>query len=223
MITQNPNINDNNLVEEIIKSVKHYPSDKINILSYDKHFCDFEVFVNGLSVYKKFDNESGSSAFDINPYVFKTGEYNVKYKLYSVNKEDESNFKENTIFNLNLESYSLNSAENEKTHYKYSVPYLKNEFIGTNRNIFEDTFKVKIEVPYNITPDFENAQNLTKLDKKQLEQKVLEKYNQIREIYVKKNADDIAKLIYAKTILEFQTTYADKEKVAGYWKLYKNI
>ncbi|WP_375605622.1 hypothetical protein [Flavobacterium davisii] len=236
IIMQNSHINDKNLVEEISKQIKHYPSEKVYSIDYNANLIFFEFFINDLQIEKNFSDFSKGSAFELNPFIFKSGKYSVKYKMYSGGIVDNQTYdvlNNNSYLDLFVRSYDLKNKQNDDvTYLHYKTQSKKNEtrksyneekFVGAEKKYYEGNFDIEIEVPYNITPDFENAQDLTKLDKKHLEQKVLEKYNQIREVYAKKNADDIAKLIYAKTILEFQTTYADKEKVAGYWKLYKNI
>ena len=46
MITQNPNITADNLVEEITKQVKHYPSEKVYKIRYSNDNCYFEMFID---------------------------------------------------------------------------------------------------------------------------------------------------------------------------------
>ena len=53
-VNQNPNITADNLVEEIAKQVKHYPSEKVYKIRYSNDNCYFEMFVDGIRVHKLF-------------------------------------------------------------------------------------------------------------------------------------------------------------------------
>jgi len=45
-VNQNPNITADNLVEEIAKQVKHYPSEKVYKIRYSNDNCYFEMFID---------------------------------------------------------------------------------------------------------------------------------------------------------------------------------
>ena len=55
-VNQNPNITADNLVEEIAKQVKHYPSEKVYKIRYSNDNCYFEMFVDGLKGYIVFQD-----------------------------------------------------------------------------------------------------------------------------------------------------------------------
>jgi hypothetical protein len=228
-IMQNPNINANNFVEEITKNIKNYNNEPIYIMSYEKYYCLFDISINNMSAFKRFDVNLGSSAFDVNPTIFKSGKYDVKYKMYPVSG---NKFKDNTFLKLGLESYELKTGEDEKKLFEHKTPsqlvkisdgYTEEKFIAAGKDYYESSFEIDVKVPYELKPDFEDAQDLRKVDKKELEKNLLVKYNQIKEIYQNKEIDNIARLIYSKTIIEFQTTYSPKEKIQEYWKLYRKI
>ena len=69
MITQNPNITANNLVEEIAKQVKHYPSEPQYVMHYFNGVCNFEIYINDFKVVKSFNNESFKTSKRINPFL----------------------------------------------------------------------------------------------------------------------------------------------------------
>ena len=46
-IMQNPQITADNIVDEITKEVKHYPSEKMYGLEYSNDNCYFEMFIDG--------------------------------------------------------------------------------------------------------------------------------------------------------------------------------
>ena len=45
-VNQNPNITADNLVEEIAKQVKHYPSEPQYVMHYFNGVCNFEIYIN---------------------------------------------------------------------------------------------------------------------------------------------------------------------------------
>ena len=69
MITQNPNITADNLVEEIAKQVKHYPSEPQYVMHYFNGVCNFEIYINDFKVVKSFNNESFKTSKRINPFL----------------------------------------------------------------------------------------------------------------------------------------------------------
>ena len=92
IIMQNPGITAENFVAEVIKNIKLYPEEKVYKLRYGNSYCFFEVSINDLPIYKEFKYMAGS-AFEINPFVFKSGKQKVFYKMYPIGKFEEEFFK----------------------------------------------------------------------------------------------------------------------------------
>ena len=119
IIMQNPHITADNFVAEVIKNMKHFPEEKVYSLAYASSYCFFEVSINDLSIFKDF-KYMGSSGFEINPFVFKSGKQKVFYKMYPANKSEFGNFKtlrDNTYLELELVSYDLNKQDNPDVTY----------------------------------------------------------------------------------------------------------
>lgn len=226
---QNPNINAGNIVEEITKQVKHYPSEKIYKIRHDHDLCYYEIFLNDIPVFRNFD-DNVPDAFEINNSVFKTGKQKITYKMYPLGNSAEGNFStltEDTKLKLILKSYDLKNSgaqdvvysEHDASHTEEKVTenYSKFKFAGAGKTYYEGSFDVNIDVPYQLNPAFEKAQDLRKMDTKDLEAKVVKEYQKIREVYLNKEKDQIAKLTYDRLRDDLVADYASADKVKAAW------
>lgn len=226
---QNPNINAGNIVEEITKQVKHYPSEKIYKIRHEHDLCYYEILLNDIPVFRNFDNNV-PDAFEINNSVFKSGTQKLTYRMYPVGNSEEGNYStltEDTALKLILKSYDLKNSgaqdivysENEapRTEEKITDNYSKFRFAAAGKPYYEGSFDVNIEVPYQLNPSFEKAQDLRKMDVKTLEAKVLKEYQNIREIYLNKEKDQIAQLSYDRLRDDLVADYASPAKVKASW------
>ncbi|PWN68009.1 hypothetical protein C1638_005285 [Chryseobacterium oncorhynchi] len=221
---QNPNITADNIVTEISKQVKNYPIEPNYGFRYENNQCYFEVFINDFPAFKQFKKPT-SSAFEINPFIFKNGTQKITYKLYPVNSAVLS---EETSLTLNLESFDMkNESQGDVVVQEFKTPstevkivdnYSNQKFVGAGKNYYEGSFDVKVEVPYQLHSAFENAQDLQKMDKKELEAKLLKKYKEIWSIYQNKELDNIAKLEYDSFKDLFVSGYSNKNEIENNWK-----
>lgn len=234
MINQNQNITADNILAEIEKQVKHYPNEKIYAFSFSKAFCYIDIFVNDIQIYDNFnDAPPMNSAFEINPIIFKRGKQHISYRIYPIGKSEDYEKEYNTLVDetklqLELNSYDLkNEDANDIIYMKYDAPqieekitenYSKFKFVGTGKKYYEGSFDINVDVPYELNSPFENAQDLRKMDKKELEAKLLKEYNKIRNIYQNKEKDNIAKLMYDKLRNQLISEYASPEKVKKAWE-----
>ncbi|OXA82312.1 hypothetical protein B0A56_05295 [Flavobacterium columnare NBRC 100251 = ATCC 23463] len=229
-IMQNEKITSNNIVQSISEKIKHYPSEKIYTLDYKSYYSFFEVFINDIPLESYFDNFASGSSFEINPRIFKSGKYKVKYKMYPVGKVNNETFsllRDNSYLDFTLTSYDLKNKDASDilyTHYKTSMDkikisekYSEEKFVGAGKTYYEGSFDVDVQVPYEINPVFEKAKDLRKMDKKELEAKLLSAYQKVWNIYQNKEYDNIAKISFDSMKDEFVSRYMSKEEVAEYW------
>lgn len=223
-IIQNPNINANNIVEEITKQIKHYPSEKQYTFTYNNHLCYFEILVNDMPSFKEYDEAQTGSAFLINDAVFKSGKQKVTYKVYPASSEV---LPDNTDLKLTLSSYDQkNKSADDVTYMEYSIPknekkvtenYSNYTFSGAGKTFYEGSFDINVEVPYANQSPFEKAQDLRKMNKKELEIKLVKEYNKVRSIYQSKDKDQVARLLFDKLKNQMVAEYASPEKVKAAW------
>lgn len=223
-------VNANNIVTEICKNIKHYNEEKIYKLSYTSSYSFFEIFINDIPVGKEFEYFSSSSAFEINPKIFKSGKATIKYKMYSVGKVDNDIYDtliDESYLDIKLRSYDLkNKKANDVTYSQYKTPmnkvqisekYSEEKFIGAGKPYYEGSFDIDVQVPYEIHPAYEKAQDLRKMDKKELEAKLLSAYQKVWNIYQNKEYDNIAKISYENLKDQFVTKYQDEQYIKNVW------
>ena len=234
MITQNPHITANNIVEEINKEVKHYNSEKNFMISYENYNCYFEVFVNDIPCYRYFKEPASSSAFDLNQCIFKNGIQKVTYKMYPATDDNAEikNFTESTYLKLKVESYDKKNKNAEDILYQdYKTPEVdgidqyghKNKiFIAKGKTYYEGSFTFEATVPYQLQ-GFDKMQDLRKMDKKVLEQKLLAKYQEVWQVYNNKQYDDIARISYENLRDQFIAKYDEKDYINKVWEMLMEI
>ena len=237
-VNQNPNITADNLVEEIAKQVKHYPSEKIYGIEYSNNDCFFDVFVDGLKVYTNFNRaEAGNSGTEINHLLFHSGTHSVTYKLFPIYHLEEYGITKNTLTDysdliLNLYFYDLKGdVSREVTYPEHQVPKVKvtsqgdtiYKFAGSGKTYYEGSFEVELEVPYQLQPPFATAQDLRKMDQKLLMTKLLAKYKEVWQIYKNRELDNIARIEFDMLKDYAVSHYATKEVIKKNWDfLYDN-
>jgi hypothetical protein len=231
IIMQNPHITADNLVAEVIKNKKQYAEEKVYKFKYANSYCFFEVYINDMPIYKDF-KIMGSSAFEINPFVFKSGKQKVFYKMYPANKSDFGDYKtlrDNTYLELNLASYDFKKQDASDVIYsRYKTPMEfvvvpgypdpEEKCVARGKTYYEGSFEIDVNVPYILVKPFENAQDLRKINPKELEAKVLTYYKKLSKIYANKEMDNIAKLTFDNMANEFYALYEKDEEIEKAWK-----
>jgi hypothetical protein len=230
IIMQNPHITADNFIKEVTKNMKHFPEEKVYSLGYANSYCFFEVSMNDLPIFRDF-KIMGSSGFEINPFVFKSGKQKVSYKMYPANKSDFGSFKtlrDNTYLELDLVSYDLKRQEEpDVTYSRYKTPsttikisegYSEEKFIASGKDYYEGSFEIDVNVPYVLNKPFDKAKDLTKMNKKELEAQVLGFYEKLKLVYANKEMDNIARLNFDNMANEFYALYEKDEEIEKAWK-----
>jgi hypothetical protein len=229
-IMQNPKITAANIVAEIVKNIKHYPEEKVYSLGYSSSYCFFEVSVNDLPIFKEFKNPGGNSGFEINPCIFKSGKQKVFYKMHPIGEFEEEFFKtlrDNTYLKLDLVSYDLKNQDASDVTYSYyktpsktikiSEGYSEEQFIASGKDYYEGNFEIDVTVPYEMHPAFENGKDLRKMNKNELQTKLIDSYQKVWNIYNNKEYDNIARISYDTWKDEFSSKYDTEEFVTEFW------
>ena len=243
-VNQNPNITADNLVEEIAKQVKNYPSERIYGLGYSNDNCYFDMFINDIKVHT-FPGRGliGSTAVEVNQLLPHSGKYTISYKMYPLYtlEEEGKTVTLNTLVDSSyvaLEVYSYNlkdKNEGDLFYAKYGTPNIaiKNaqgdtiyKFAGSGKTYYEGSFEVELDVPYQLQPPFATAQDLRKMDQKLLMTKLLAKYKEVWQIYKNRELDNIARLEYDSLKDLFISHYATPKTIKENWAViydnYKN-
>ena len=220
MITQNPNITADNLVEEIAKQVKHYPSEPQYVMHYFNGVCNFEIYINDFKVVKSFNNESFKTSKRINPFLLSKNNQ-LKIILYPRDSVNKLNLQAG--LNLKVNSYENTdkfSIEKQQSNlFIYQTPEDENGFFKyAGKEYFEQTVTFTLpEVPYKIE-GWKDSQDLRNFDKKLLEQKVLQAYQMIQKSFKERDLDKIAQFSYNKIKDQAIAQYFDEEEVQEGWE-----
>ena len=166
-VNQNPNITADNLVEEIAKQVKHYPSEPQYVMHYFNGVCNFEIYINDFKVVKSFNNE-------------------LKIILYPRDSVNKLNLQAGLDLKVNsYENTDRFSIEKQQSNlFIYQTPEDENGFFKyAGKEYFEQTVAFTLpDVPYKIE-GWKDSQDLRNFDKKLLEQKVLQAYQMIQKSF----------------------------------------
>jgi len=220
MITQNPNITANNLVEEIAKQVSHYNYEPIYQVDFEFGHCYIELYINDILAYKNY-GEGGSSSFTINPYLLNFSNQTIKLRMYAT--EEFGEFLNNSAVKLGIGSYDNQnefSIEKQQSNlFIYQTPEDENGFFKyAGKEYFEQTVTFTLpEVPYKIE-GWKDSQDLRNFDKKLLEQKVLQAYQTIQKSFKERDLDKIAQFSYNKMKDQAIAQYFDEEEVQEGWE-----
>ena len=221
MITQNPNITANNLVEEIAKQVSHYNYEPIYEVYFEFGYCYIELYINDILAYKNYGEGGGSSSFTINPYLLNFSNQTIKLRMYA--REEFGEFLNNSAVKLGIGSYdNQNEFAIEKRQsnlFIYQTPEDENGFFKyAGKEYFEQTVTFTLpEVPYKIE-GWKDSQDLRNFDKKLLEQKVLQAYQMIQKSFKERDLDKIAQFSYNKMKDQAIAQYFDEEEVQEGWE-----
>ena len=220
MITQNPNITANNLVEEIAKQVSHYNYEPIYQVDFEFGHCYIELYINDILAYKNY-GKGGSSSFTINPYLLNFSNQTIKLRMYAT--EEFGEFLNNSAVKLGIGSYDNQnkfSIEKQQSNlFIYQTPEDENGFFKyAGKEYFEQTVTFTLpEVPYKIE-GWKDSQDLRNFDKKLLEQKVLQAYQMIQKSFKERDLDGIAQFSFNKMKDQAIAQYFDQEEVQEGWE-----
>ena len=220
MITQNPNITADNLVEEITKQVKHYPSEPQYVMHYFNGVCNFEIYINDFKVVKSFNNESFKTSKRINPFLLSKNNQ-LKIILYPRDSVNKLNLQAGLDLKVNsYENTDRFSIEKQQSNlFIYQTPEDENGFFKyAGKEYFEQTVAFTLpDVPYKIE-GWKDSQDLRNFDKKLLEQKVLQAYQMIQKSFKERDLDKIAQFSYNKMKDQAIAQYFDEEEVQEGWE-----
>ena len=219
-VNQNPNITADNLVEEIAKQVKHYPSEPQYVMHYFNGVCNFEIYINDFKVVKSFNNESFKTSERINPFLLSKNNQ-LKIILYPKDSVNKLNLQAGLDLKVNsYENTDRFSIEKQQSNlFIYQTPEDENGFFKyAGKEYFEQTVTFTLsEVPYKIE-GWKDSQDLRNFDKKLLEQKVLQAYQMIQKSFKERDLDGIAQFSFNNMKDLAIAQYFDEEEVQEGWE-----
>ncbi|WP_282164905.1 hypothetical protein [Cellulophaga baltica] len=228
-------INSSNVVDYIASKVKVYDKNPMYAIRPLQNSCVFEILVNGYLIHKNYNLQKLASPILINAAILKSGTQTITYRLYPLGELMVDTYGKGETINSLLKNTSMNieviKYEDIKTGTRIGDEILvtkhesltkkgTREFIGSGLPYYEYTFTFEATVPYEIE-GWSNGQDLTKYDKEELEAVVLNKYAQIKQLYLEQNVDKLVQIEYLdKSLREDISDYKDKKTIKEYWDNY---
>lgn len=175
----------------------------------------YELYINDIAARKDYSGGMHNTFIEVNPYVLKSGTYTFRLKVFP----EPSDLEKGGIQPTTVEFIQVGLASYEKTGDKtqaesYSVTkQFPVKQIKTPMHYFEMTGEFTVEVPYELE-GWSNGQDLSKLDQKELEKKVVAFYEKARTILNNGDAETWMKLIEKRTKETYLFNYTpsnDKE------------
>lgn len=169
-----------------------YPSMPQYYLEGYQSGCFYEIYVNGMLVFKHYKNVGLTNhAIPINHMILKGGVQNITIKLFPLGKIGEQEFntlEEDTRFRLTI--FKRNKATpwegmDYDVVHEYFAPTANGKETGTFKHVgmpyYEETFTFNAQVPYKLK-GWDDSQVLTEMDQDTLEQEILDFYKKYDNI-----------------------------------------
>lgn len=224
-MTQNPDITANNIVDKIEAEVKTYADYTRYYLDIEQNWCQSEIFVNDIPVYKDY-TFGGHTGVSINHVILKSGLQKVTYKLYPVGEHEGEkipNFINETEMKITAEWQDFYKLEKQGEAGVQSTPMSKpaNSMevpvsLLAGKKYYENSFTFNAVVPYELK-GWSESQDLRKLDQKELEKRVLAEYEKNKNVYQSKNLDAIAKIEFDNMRNQYVSEYATRKDIQRGW------
>ncbi|WP_062059438.1 hypothetical protein [Aquimarina longa] len=225
------------IVDTIAAQIQHYDKEPMYFLRLTQSSCVFEVLVNDIPVEKNYELGKMANAIKINHAILQSGPQTVTYRLYPLGDlmveaydkgETITTLLKNTRMTIEVirvdDFKTYSGFDDEHTVVLHHSPTKEgsHEFEGAGLPYYEHTFTFTAEVPY-IHKGWSDGQDLTKFDKKELEEKVVSYYNRYKSYYENKNLDKIIQINYKDELRNSLSEYQGKEKIKKLWDEYQEI
>lgn len=190
-------INSTNYVNSMLKYIKHYDYEPVYWIGIEKQ-APMEIEVNDVPLFRDYDDSGYGINKPINFLILKSGEQKITYRVFSQEKE---------LF-IGFEVYIMDKNKLYKT-----VKTIKETVKIPSSGIYEGEFTFTAEVPYE-NKGWNDGQDLTQFDKKELETAVVNFYKKMWNIYNDKSRkDDQFPLIFEREKETAISNYSSKEEL----------
>ncbi len=213
-----------NDIYNLHKEFKHSDKNTKYQIVVASNQCSYEILINDLPVYTFFHKLSGGPAGDvrsINVCITKTGNQNLTIKMYPGFDVEKNEFKETLGNNAGVKV--IIEKDEEELHIiktpQINIGEGKMRYPYPEKKYHEENFTFDAIVPYTVA-DLENSEVLLTNDSeklRELEQEVVKKYNQIRNIYLNGTKDEIVNLYYEREKRFAQQEYLTEKEIKDRW------
>ncbi|WFO16788.1 hypothetical protein M601_003030 [Cellulophaga baltica 4] len=176
----------------------------------------FELYVNDIVIAKEYSKSRKNMGIDINPYLLKNGTYTVKIRLLPLEDNNEMVVRPKDVATsfVKLVRYELQRepmmgrAKNYKVLEELPLPQ-----IDTVVPILETEWEIEItELPYEIK-GWSNSQDLSKMNRDELEKEVKDFYVMLRDELNSGNPEVYFDYAKQRSLETITFNYTDKDKM----------
>lgn len=196
------------ITEEIIKLVHQYPTTPMYSLQMNKQGCKLVVEMENNVDYRLVENNGESIMIPLNVMITKSGKQRLKVKIYP--KEGDQYITKYAHVQINIFN-APNKNSSLKDYAKIAEFTLPQGLEEQKLPYYEQSIEFEANVPFDYSRELNTATDLSKL--KDIEEKVLKKYNEVREICEKSDIIAYNKLSIHSSALVYNTTYASIEEI----------
>ena len=148
-------------------------------------FMTYEIYINDIKIANNIQSGPVSGLRYLNEYILNSGKQTIKLVDRDINPLGKSNLPDNIFDKFNLEVYSTDeNEENIQIVKKFDFPSIPTP----KPYYYENTWEFDAVVPYNID-GWKKGRDLSKLDEKELKEKVVAKFEYLHNLINKGNVD----------------------------------
>lgn len=195
------------------------------------HNCVYEILVNDFPVEQHYRLGWDATPTEFNQAMLKSGKQTLTYRLYPIGDllgDDEhvdsllsTTQIEIAIFRVN-DHRTYSSAEDEKLIINHKSKTNEGKFIGTGLPYYEYTFEFCAQVPYE-NEGWSNGIDLRNINKKVLEQKVIDYYENYKKLYINEIFGELATINYQFEFRNAISKYKKKHEIMDLWFEYNDV
>lgn len=222
-----PILTTENYIPTMLKEIKHYPKEPVYQVYVRNSLCLYEVLVNDYPIAKLFNYGQEMTPYNINNGILKSGKQKITLRLYPAPEEYSRSgnvLSPNVSCNLEIEyvdkkdpEYASVAVKEFKLPTKIKMAGEHNdmaipEFEGAGKEYYEITYEFDATVPYE-NVGWTKGQDLTKLDRKKLEETTLNFYQNQWNLYKNKEKDKVFSFLFQKEKETTQASYDDEQSL----------
>lgn len=189
--------------------IQKFDTRPLYILQVNKNNCRVLILCNDIPHWLTFfENYGETQAIYLNNYIPKSGQQNITVQIYP--KEGQEFIVENADVDVKLK-YAKDKDDGVNTYQILNHSELSEAIRSQKLNYYELKIPFMAQVPWDISKELEMAQDLTKMPN--IEQKVIEKYQHIRELIIDGNGLAFLKEYGYSDLKSCSYLYANKSEL----------
>lgn len=196
------------ITEEIIKIVHQYKTTPMYSLQMNKQGCKLVVEMENNTEYRLVENNGESIMIPLNVMVTKSGKQRLKVKIYP--KEGDQYLTKYSHVQVNIFN-APNKNSSLKDYAKIAEFTLPQGLEEKKIPYYEHYIDFDANIPFDYSKELNTATDLSKV--KDIEEKVVKKYNEVREICEKSDIIAYNELSIHSSALVYNTTYTSIEEI----------